>query len=105
MMMNALIERHREALAALAARHHVRRMAIFGSASGGSFDPVRSDVDVLVEFAELTPVERAEAYFGLLEGLELLLGRSVDLVEEAAIRNPYLRRSVEASRIVVYEAA
>jgi hypothetical protein len=104
-MMNALIERHREAIAAVAASRHVRQLAIFGSAAAGPFDPARSDIDVLVEFEQLAPVDRADAYFGLLEDLERLFERPVDLVEDVAIRNPYLRRSVEASRVVVYEAA
>ena len=90
---------------ALSGKRHVRRLAVFGSAVRGQFDPARSDVDVLVEFEPLPPVLRAEAYFGLLEDLELLFGRSVDLVERAAIRNPFLRASVEASEVVVYEAA
>jgi len=103
--MNALVERHREAIIALAANRHVRRLALFGSAAAGPFDPARSDIDVLVEFEPLAPVDRADAFFGLLEDLERLFVRPVDLVEDAAIRNPYLRRSVEASQVMIYEAA
>jgi len=103
--MNALIERHREAIAALAAKRHVRRLALFGSAVAGPFDSAHSDVDMLVEFEPLAPSERADAFFGLMEDLERLFDRPVDLVEQAAIRNPYLRRSVEASQVVIYEAA
>ncbi len=103
--MNALIERHREAIAALAVKRHVRRLALFGSAVAGPFDSARSDIDVLVEFEPLAPSERADAFFGLMEDLERLFDRPVDLVEQVAIRNPYLRQSVEASQVVIYEAA
>ena len=43
----------------------------------------------------MTPHEHAESYFGLLEDLEDLLGRRVDLVEIEAVRNLYLRREIE----------
>lgn len=62
----------------------------------------RSDVDFLVEFQPLPPGQRAEAYFGLLEDLQALLGRSVDLVVACAIQNPYFRQAVESSREVIY---
>jgi len=103
--VEALAERYGESLASLARRRRVRRLALFGSAVTGSFDPARSDVDVVVEFEPLEPVERAEAFFLLLEDLEFLFGRPVDLVERAALRNPFLRRSVEATEVIVYDAA
>jgi uncharacterized protein len=66
--------------------------------AGPSHDP-RSDVDLLVAFADDLP-SRFDAYFGLKEGLEGLLGRPVDLVMPGALKNPYfaasaLRRSEE----------
>jgi predicted nucleotidyltransferase len=38
-----------------------------------------------------------KTYFGLREALEALLGRPVDLVEPGAMRNPYLKASIECS--------
>jgi predicted nucleotidyltransferase len=89
----------------LCARRRVRRLAVFGSAAAGGFDPAMSDVDGLVEFHEMSPAERAESHFGLAEDMERLLGLPVDLVEDSTVRNPYLRRSVERTRVVLYEAA
>ena len=43
-------------------------------------------------------------YFGLKEALEGLLGRPVDLVEPGAVRNPYLKASIEGSREPVFAA-
>ena len=68
------------------------------------FDPERSDFDFLVEFDELPPGSYATAFFGLLEDLEQLLERPVDLVVPSAIRNPYFRESGEASRALLYAA-
>jgi len=83
----------------------VRRLAVFGSALTEEFDSTRSDIDLLVEFDPLSPVERADAYFGLLADLEALFGRPVDLVERSALRNPIVREAVEASQVIVYDAA
>ena len=77
---------------------------MFGSAASPQFDPERSDFDFLVEFDELPPGSYATAFFGLLEDLEQLLERPVDLVVPSAIRNPYFRESVEASRALLYAA-
>jgi hypothetical protein len=80
----------------------VARLEVFGSAADGRFDPARSDVDLIVELAPDTSRSLAERYFGLSDALEALLGRKVDLLTDASIRNPYLRRSVDANRRELY---
>ena len=46
----------------------------------------------------------ANTYFGLLEALEQLFQRPVDLVVRSAIKNPYFLQAVEDTRAAVYEA-
>lgn len=103
--MSDIVNTYRDALQALSKKRKVRFLAVFGSAAGDAFDPETSDVDVLVEFEAMPPVERAEAYFGLLNDLEALFSREVDLIERAALRNPIIRKAVEDTRVVVYDAA
>jgi hypothetical protein len=103
--MLSLIEEKRAELEALCARYRVRRLALFGSATDETFDPSRSDLDFAVEFAPQSPAEHSECYFGLMEALEELFQRTVDLVEYRPIKNPYFRRALEASEVVLYEAA
>ena len=102
--MDRLIADRQSEIAALCRRFRVRRLEVFGSAVTGSFDPAKSDVDFLVEFGDLRQGEWADAYFGLLEGLEALLDRPVDLVTVGAVTNPYLLRSIEATRSPLYAA-
>ncbi len=103
--MIADILSHREELLELCRRFHVRRLDLFGSAARGDFVPARSDLDFLVEFASGAPEALSlKSYFGLKESLEALFGRSVDLVEPGAMRNPYLKASIESSREPVFEA-
>ena len=99
-----LIERHREKLVELCAHHRVRRLELFGSAVTGEFMAATSDLDFLVEFQPCAPVEHAECYFGLLEDLQRLFERPIDLVENGAVENPYFLRDVESSRRVLYAA-
>ena len=89
-------------LSALCRRYRVRRLDVFGSAATGKAG-AGSDIDLLVEFEPMSE-GYADAYFGLLDALQTLLRKPVDLVVESAIRNPYFRQSVEASRTPLYAA-
>jgi len=102
--MTAILEAKRDEIASVCRKRHVRRLEVFGSAARGSFDPETSDLDFLVEFDPLQPGQRAEAYFGLLEDLQDLLQRPVDLVMERAVVNPYFRQAVEETRELLYAA-
>ncbi len=93
-----------ERLVALCRQHRLRRLDLFGSAAVGRFDPASSDLDFVVEFEDLEPAALADAYFGLLEGLEALFGLPVDLVVASAITNPYFREEIEETRRTVFVA-
>ena len=104
MTQNALIEAKRLQLTELCRRYRVQRLELFGSAVGDRFDRDSSDFDFLVQFQAMPPLEHGDCYWGLLEDLEKLLGRPIDLVELAPIRNPYFLQSIEATRVVLYAA-
>ena len=95
---------HRDELRALCRRFHVRRLDLFGSAARGDFDPGTERHRFPGRFDRGAPQHPFDAYFGLKEALEALFGRSVDLVEAGAVRNPYLKASIEQSRENVYAA-
>ena len=103
-MVIRLIEEKRQDLQRLCVRHRIARLELFGSATKADFDPQTSDLDFLVEFLPLQPGEYADAYFALLESLEALFGRPVDLVMPRAIKNPYFLQSVNQTRTVLYAA-
>lgn len=102
--MQPFLTARREEIAELCRKHHVRRLAVFGSAARDDFDPERSDVDVLVEFDEI-PVDR---YFdnktSLLDGLRCAFDREVDLLTWKSVKNPVLRRELESSHQELYAA-
>lgn len=88
---------------ALCERHGVARLYAFGSSVTDRFNTATSDVDLLVEVPEPDPLRRGETLIALWEDLETLLGRRVDLLTPESIRNPYLKKSVEQSRLLLYD--
>ncbi len=91
-----------EQLAAFCQRWKVVELALFGSALREDFSP-ESDLDFLVSF-------RPEAPWSLLDlmqmkaELESYFGRSVDLVEKEALRNPWRRQEILTTSEVLYVA-
>ncbi len=102
--MTSLIDQFRPQIQEFCRRYEVARLELFGSAAGDTFDPARSDVDLLVEFLDTPRMSRADQYFGLLFAMEDLLHRKVDLVSAKEMRNPYFIRSVEATKKLLYAA-
>jgi len=103
--MIRLIEDNREAIKNLCTRYRVRQLEVFGSAlTDKSFHAESSDIDFIVEFLPLKQGQYADTYFGLLEAIEELLDRHVDLVMAGAIKNPYFLESVNRNRKVLYAA-
>jgi len=96
----------RPSIAEACVQAEVARLWVFGSAVRDDFDPTRSDYDFLVEFR---PAAARKPWFGeiadLREALSGLLGAPVDLGEMAAMKNPYVRATAEAEKVLVYEHA
>jgi hypothetical protein len=92
--MHAEILRHRDTLAALCRQHGVARLEVFGSAARGEdFDPARSDIDLLIEFAPDTQRSFARL-LAFEEDAARALARPVEVVERRAIEGStnYIRR-------------
>jgi predicted nucleotidyltransferase len=96
-----LIERNIDKIRDLCSRHKVKSLFVFGSVlterSGKN-----SDVDLVVDFQGVDLYDYADNYFDLKESLEKLFKRDVDLLEEKAIRNPYLKQSIDSSKQLIY---
>lgn len=96
-MSRAQIRIPREKVAEFCLRHHIRRLALYGSVLRGDFRP-DSDVDVLVEFELGYTV-------GMLRMAELemelsgFLGRKVDLRTPAELSRYFRDQVVRESEI------
>lgn len=103
-MMVKLIDDKQNELTALCGRFGVKTFEVFGSAAQGAGFDESSDLDFLVEFLPMTPVEHSDAYFGLLGALKELFARQIDLLEVRAIDNPYLLETINQNRVELYAA-
>ena len=99
----ALLTNHLTEIRELCGRYGVKRLAVFGSAVNGTFDPSRSDVDFVVDF-EVSGRTGWHSYFALKFAIEELLGRPIDLVGMAAVDNPYFRQAIELTQRELYAA-
>ena len=77
-------------------------LALFGSVLRDDFRP-DSDVDVLATFAPDARVSLWD-WGPMLDELRAIFRRDVDLVEKAALRNPFRRRHILNSYRVIYAA-
>ena len=87
--MHPLIESNRSEILALAGRHGIRDVRVFGSMARGGADDA-SDVDLLVS---LPPDKTGLALGGLLMDVQDLLQRRVEVVTERGL-HPALRDRV-----------
>ena len=92
---------HRTEIAEFCKRHGVRRLEVFGS-SLHTESP--HDMDFLVDLGERSASDYAATYFTLLEYLQDLFKRPVDLVTPAGLENPYFRQRVEQEKALLYAA-
>jgi len=82
--------------------HKIKDAYIFGSALTNRFDE-KSDVDFLVNFIDdLDPLEKGELLWNLRFSLEDNLNRSVDLITESSLKNPYFIEELNEKKIKIY---
>ena len=97
-----LVERNTDKLIELCVNHKVGQLYLFGSVLTNQFNE-SSDIDLLVQFSQIDLLEYFDNYMDFKEQLEVLFGRSVDLVENQAIRNPVFRRIIDREKQLIYE--
>jgi len=96
-----LLETYKDQIQKLCKNHKVKSLYSFGSVNTQRFT-TESDVDLMVDFEISDPLEYADNYFDLKFELERILNRSIDLLENKAIKNPFLRENIEKSKTLIY---
>jgi predicted nucleotidyltransferase len=96
-----LIDINLERIRSLCAKYKVNQLFVFGSVLNDSFNN-ESDIDLVVDFAEVDLYEYADNYFDLKDELESVFNRPVDLLEQQAIRNPYLKMQIDSEKQLIY---
>lgn len=103
----SLIEASQSRLTEICLANHVSRLYLFGSALTENFDLNKnSDLDFLVCMNEsLAPLERGENLLQLWNELESLFARPVDLLTDTSVNNPFLKRQIDKTKVLIYDGA
>ncbi len=105
MRMEIQIAGHLDEFKAICRDHKVHQLYAFGSAISNRFDEKTSDIDFLVELNAPDPLERGELLLSLWDSLERFFDRKVDLLTHKSIKNPILRKSIDATKQLIYDRA
>jgi predicted nucleotidyltransferase len=98
--MNRL-EAHKADIIKLCKTHKVKSLYVFGSVLTDHFNS-ESDIDLIVDFTNIEVEDYADNYFDFKFSLQEIFNRTIDLLEEKAIKNPYFKQSVNQQRQLVY---
>ncbi len=96
-----LIERNIVKLKKLCNKYNVATLYVFGSVISGRYRE-DSDIDFLVTFDKIELNKYADNYFDFKFSLEDLFNRDIDLLEEKAIKNPFLKQSIDNTKELIY---
>jgi len=95
------IEDYKNTLTQLCTQNKVKSLYAFGSVLTNHFNN-DSDIDLIVDIDSSNPLEYADCYFNLKFALQDLFNRPIDLLENKAIRNNYLRQEIDNSKQLIY---
>ena len=83
-------------------RQHIQSLFAFGSVCGERFNET-SDIDLLVSFKPLDYGDYADNFFQTADMFEKIFNRPVDLITEKSLKNPYFIKSVNQTKVLLYE--
>ena len=98
-----VVDEKAEQIRELCRRHGVRELYVFGSVLRDDFAST-SDIDLAVVFSRDGVAGSFDQYFDFRGDMEQLLGRPIDLVCMASIRNSVLQRELEETKRLIYAA-
>jgi len=95
------IDSYIDKIIALCKNYKVRELFVFGSVLTERFNE-QSDIDFVVDFNKDEVDDYFINYFDFKYALEAIFGRKVDLLENQAITNPYLKKNIDATKALIY---
>ena len=99
--MMTRLEKHSSDIINLCKKYKVKSLYAFGSVLSDNFNE-SSDIDLIVDFSNIEIEDYADNYFDFKFSLQDIFNRSIDLLEEKAIKNPYLKQSINQKKQLVY---
>ena len=103
--MNQLVRDKISELENICEKYAVSELFLFGSALKEDFN-ANSDLDFAVIFKDkLSPLEHGGAFLDLLDELENLFNRKIDLISYRVVKNPIFKEELDKTKKVLYAAA
>lgn len=99
--MKPILQSNLDKIVALCKANNVKSLFAFGSVCTEKFTD-SSDIDLLISFNQMDYGDYADTYFRVAEDLEQIFKRSVDLITEKSLSNPFFIKSVNNSKIRLY---
>ena len=99
--MEAIISDNIDQIKSLCMVHNVKALFAFGSVVTNHFSD-NSDIDLLISFKPMEPGDYADNYFEIADKFEEIFNRSVDLVTEKSLKNPYFINSINKTKTLLY---
>ncbi len=96
-----LLNQHIDQIERLCELNKVKSLFAFGSVLTDKFSS-DSDIDLVVEIEDTDPISYSDKYFNLKFQLEEILHRHIDLLEQKAIRNRFLKNEIDRTKIQIY---
>jgi len=103
MNLKQSIQHSSEEFVSICKSFNVQSLYAFGSSVRDDFDEENSDIDLLIEIGTLDPVTKGEQIMAVWDRFESFFKRKVDLLTPSSIKNPYLRKSIEFSKVLIYD--
>jgi len=98
--MNAKLSLPKEKIEEFCLRWKIAEFSLFGSVLRDNFD-LDSDIDILVSLSEDADLDLYD-WVTMIEELEKIFEREVDLVEKSTLRNPFRRHAILTNREIIY---
>lgn len=95
------INKHIEQIKKLCDANGVKALFAFGSVLKNQLRP-DSDIDLVVDIEDQDPLSYSDKYFELKFNLEKIFNRKIDLLELKAIRNRFLKKEIDKTKLQIY---
>ena len=105
MYIDQYIANHKDEFRFLCQTYKVNTLYALGSSTRLDFNPLASDIDLLVIIDEEDPIERGNLLLGIWAKMETFFNRKVDLLTFDSMRNPIFRKAVDRDKVKIYDRA
>ncbi len=92
---------HIDQIRAICKANKVASLFAFGSVTTDKFN-AESDIDLIIDIDENDPFDYTDHDYAVKDGLSKILKRPIDLLETKSLKNSFLKKEIEQSKVLVY---